>query len=274
MYAQNYFSLFPPFPRNNNVFVAISFDDRFKSRWENVIKPAFEEQINGVLLKPYRVDLSNISDSILTDILEGIRSSRIILGDITTIGEIGGIPVCNNNVMYEIGIAQSIRLPEEVVLFSSDKYEGDLKIPFDLSHIRVNPYDPDENSEKASKHLRKIIIECLSKIDQNKSLFVKHAAERLDYDCWLCLFITGASLTKTVDQPVIRTHRDEMNYTSKLKAISRLLELGMLTAQSIRLDSNIIELSILDVEKVYKYRMTPFGEVVFEYAKKNISFLK
>ena len=122
MYPQNFFSLFPPFPRNNDVFVAMSFDERFDSRWENVIKPAFKEQINGVSLNPYRVNLSNISDSIPTDILEGIRSSRLILGDITTIGKIDGIAVCNNNVMYEIGIAQAIRLPEEVVIFSSDKY--------------------------------------------------------------------------------------------------------------------------------------------------------
>jgi len=203
----------------------MSFDERFNSRWENVIKPAFKEQINGVSLNPYRVNVSNISASILIDILEGIRSSRFILGDITPIGEIGGKPVCNGNVMYEIGIAQAIRLPEEVVLFSSDKYEteeGDKKIPFDLLQIRVNDYDPDGNPEEASKHLRKIIIECLSEIDQNKSLFVKHAAESLDFDCLTVLFYAHESPSKSVN-PSIEIH--------EIMAISRLLELGLLTAQ-------------------------------------------
>lgn len=265
MHPQNYYSLFPPFPRNNDVFVAMSFDERFDSRWENVIKPAFEEQINGVLLNPYRVDMRIISNSILIDILEGIRSSRLILGDITTIGEIGGIAVCNNNVMYEIGIAQAIRLPEEVVLFSSDKYEGDKKIPFDLSQIRVNPYDPDENSEKASKHLRKIIIECLSKIDQNKSLFVKHAAESLDFDCELALGEAMVSPSKTVGQT---------DNIRRIIAISRLLELGLFTKQPSTIDYSKDELiknnQVVvekDAEKRSKYKISVFGEAVMGYRR-------
>jgi len=274
MHPQNYFSLFPPFPRNNDVFVAMSFDERFNSRWENVIKPAFEEPINGVLLNPYRVNMRIISDSILIDILEGIRSSRLILGDITTIGEIGGIAVCNNNVMYEIGIAQAIRLPEEVVLFSSDKYEGDKKIPFDLSQIRVNDYDPDGrvndydpdgNSEKASEHLREIIIECLSKIDQNKSLFVKHAAESLDFDCESVLGEAMVSPSKTVGQT---------DNIRRIIAISRLLELGLFTTQPSTIDYSQDELIKNnqfvvqnDAEKRSKYKISVFGEAVMGYRR-------
>ena len=113
--------------------------------------------------------MSKISDSILTDILEGIRSSHLILGDITAIGVIDHKPVYNGNVLYEIGIAQAIRLPEEVVLFSSDDYNEynrdteDKKILFDLSHIRVNSYDPDGDTEKASNVLEEILVKCLSK---------------------------------------------------------------------------------------------------------------
>ena len=268
MHPQNYFSLFPPFPRNNDVFVAMSFDERFNSRWENVIKPAFEEQINGVLLNPYRVDMSIISNSILIDILEGIRSSRLILGDITTIGEIGGIAVCNNNVMYEIGIAQAIRLPEEVVLFSSDKYEteeGDKKIPFDLLQIRVNDYDPDGNPEEASEHLRKIIIECLSEIDQNKSLFVKHAAESLDFDCESALSEAMVSPSKTVGQT---------DNIRRIIAISRLLELGLFTTQPSTIDYSKDELIKNnqfvvqnDAEKRSKYKISVFGEAVMGYRR-------
>ena len=268
MYPQNYFSLFPPFPRNNDVFVAMSFDERFNSRWKNVIKPAFEEQINGVSLNPYRVNVSNISASILIDILEGIRSSRLILGDITTIGKIGGKPVCNGNVMYEIGIAHAIRLQEEVVLFSSDKYEtkaGDKKIPFDLLQIRVNDYDPDGNPKEASKHLREIIIECLSKIDQNKSLAVKYAAERLDYDCESALAEAMVSPSKTVGQT---------DNIRRIIAISRLLELGLFTKQQSTIDYSKCELIEnnqfvvqRDVDKDIKYKISVFGEAVMKYRR-------
>lgn len=275
MYPQNFFSLFPPFPRNNKVFVAMSFDKKFDSRWENVIAPTIREvQINGVSLDPYRVDVSRISDSILTDILEGIRSSLLILADITAIGNIDGKPVRNGNVMYEIGIAQVIRLPEEVVLFRSDKDE----ILFDLANIRVNFYDPDRDPIKASTILGESLIGTLSEIDHKKSLAVKHAAESLDFDCWQLLIQAGATPTKTVDQPVIRTMRDVMSKTRVLMAISRLLELGLLTAQFIELTKTVLESLDPDAqaEKILKYRITPFGEAVVEQIaeKMGLSTLK
>jgi hypothetical protein len=43
MYPANYFGLFPPFPRENTVFVAMSFDPRFQTRWSNVIVPRHSE---------------------------------------------------------------------------------------------------------------------------------------------------------------------------------------------------------------------------------------
>ena len=263
MYPQNFFSLFPPFPRNNNVFVALSFDKKFDSRWENVIAPTIRKvQINGVSLSPYRVDVSRISDSILTDILEGIRSSLLILADITAIGNINGKPVRNGNVMYEIGIAQAIRIPEEVVLFRSDEDE----ILFDLANIRVNFYDPDRDPIKASSILGKSLIGALSEIDHKKSLAVNHAAESLDFDCWQLLLQAYATPTKTVDQPVIRTIRDVISKTRILMAISRLLESGLLTAQFIELTKTVLESLDPDAqaEKILKYRITPFGEAVVE----------
>jgi|LGVF01.2.fsa_nt_gb hypothetical protein len=263
MYPQNFFSLFPPFPRNNNVFVAMSFDKKFDSRWKTVIDPTIRKvQINGVSLNPYRVDVSRISDSILTDILEGIRSSILILADITAIGNIDGKPVRNGNVMYEIGIAQAVRLPEEVVLFRSDED----KILFDLANIRVNFYDPDRDPIKASTSLRESLIGALSEIDHKKSLAVKHATESLDFDCWNFLIPDGASSTKTVDHPVIRTMEDMITKTRVLMAISRLLELGLLTAQPLDLTNNVLKTLDSDacVDDTYKYRITPFGEAVVD----------
>ena len=73
MYPLNFFTLFPPFPRENKVFVAMSFDDKFERRWKEVIIPAVQEiSDNGTQLEPYRVDMGKGSDSIPTDIISGI----------------------------------------------------------------------------------------------------------------------------------------------------------------------------------------------------------
>ena len=242
----------------------MSFDKKFDSRWDNVIAPTIREvKRNGVSLNPYRVDVSRISDSILTHILEGISNSILILADITTIGNIDAKPVRNGNVMYEIGIAQTIRLPEEVVIFRSDEDE----ILFDLANIRVNFYDPDRDPIKASSDLGKTIIEALSEIDQKKSLAVKHTAESLDYNCWQLLIQGYASPTKTIDPPVIHTYKDVVSKTHILFAISRLLELGLLSAHFINLTEMVL-VALSDPnapgEKMMKYTITSFGKAVVE----------
>src|SRR5690349_11432120 len=129
MYPHTFLSLFPPFPRNDNVFVAMSFDKSLKLRFEAVIQPAIEK----AGLKAIVVRKSTISDSILTEILSGISDSRLVLVDLT--GPAGSGKT-SPNVMYEMGIAHAVRQPAEVILFRSDT--GD--IPFDMTNVRVNQY--------------------------------------------------------------------------------------------------------------------------------------
>jgi len=106
MYPSHFLQLFPAFPRSRRVFVAMSFDERFRPRWEDVVAPGIRAvEINGAPLEPFRVDARHVSDSILTEILESIAGARLIFGDITTIGVLDSVPVRNANVMYELGIA-------------------------------------------------------------------------------------------------------------------------------------------------------------------------
>jgi hypothetical protein len=79
MYPNEFFSLFPPFPRTNRAFVAMSFDATFGARWERVIRPGIEAVVrNGVPLQPFRVDLSRKSDAILTEILRAVSDSAAL----------------------------------------------------------------------------------------------------------------------------------------------------------------------------------------------------
>lgn len=69
----------------NSVFVAMSFAEPYKKRFEEVIKPAIEDtEYRGQKLKANRVDLSQTGDSILTDIIDGIAHSVMVLADCTT----------------------------------------------------------------------------------------------------------------------------------------------------------------------------------------------
>jgi hypothetical protein len=114
-----------------------------------VIAPAIEDiSINNMPLKAYRVDTSTSGDSILTDIMEGIAHSQMIVADISTIGRdsVSSVPYRNGNVMYEVGIALACRQPQDVLLIRDDKE----KFLFDVStipHMHI-----DFTDEPAARH--------------------------------------------------------------------------------------------------------------------------
>jgi hypothetical protein len=92
------------------VFVAMSFHGDYEQRFEQVIKPAITSiRLCDKPLAAYRADNSKTGDSILTDIMDGIAHSQLVLADVSTVdhGQ-GGFAYRNGNVMYEVGLA-SIR---------------------------------------------------------------------------------------------------------------------------------------------------------------------
>jgi hypothetical protein len=102
MHPNTFLKTFWKMEMKPQVFVAMSFDPKFDDRYQNVISPAIERlTVNGIRLKPYRVDISKSGDSILTDIMDGVAHSHLILADVSTIGHdsISGKPYRNANVM-------------------------------------------------------------------------------------------------------------------------------------------------------------------------------
>ena len=126
------------------VFVAMSFAGALQQRFEDVIRPAIESIVHrGRKLKANRVDLSQTGDSILTDIVDGIAHSELVLADVSTIGYDAktGDPYRNGNVMYEVGIALACRHSAEVLLIRDDAH----KFLFDVStvpHKHIDFTDP------------------------------------------------------------------------------------------------------------------------------------
>lgn len=184
MYPKTYIDSFRTFERTNEVFVAMSFADKFLERWENIFQPAVTE----AGLQAYRVDIRIVSDSILTDILAGIGRARLVLVDTSFQNRGGQSTGPNPNVMYELGIAQAMRLPEEVVVVR-DSVSTD-PAPFDISHIRYNTFDID-NEEDAKETILQLIRSAINAIDLLRDMIVLKVFESLDPDAMHFLGVIG-----------------------------------------------------------------------------------
>jgi hypothetical protein len=262
VYPSRFFDAFPPFPSGSKVFVAMSFDPQFSERWERVIAPAIGGvAVNGDSLLPVRVDAGKASESILTEILDGIGNSLLVFADVTSIGQVGSRSVRNDNVMYEVGLAHAIRQPEEVLLFRSD----DDKLLFDLANVRVNRYDPEAHPEEAVQAVRDAIVDAIRAVDQLRNLTVKSRAEALDYACWETLLV--ASQSGEVADPRLVTYGEVVANSRRCSAISRLLETGALRTKFRLLTPEIVKSADDRLgSDVLRYQLTPLGDAMIRYA--------
>lgn len=123
MHPNAYLRTFWQLDAKPQIFVAMSFSEEYLARYENVIAPAIASiLIGGSALAPYRVDSSKSGDSILTDIIDGVAHSRMVLADVSSVGKDSktGRSYRNGNVMYEVGIALACRQPADVLLLRDD----------------------------------------------------------------------------------------------------------------------------------------------------------
>ena len=185
MYPKTYLDNFRSFERRSEVFVAMPFGDEFESRWQSVFSPAIKKKT----LEPYRVDVREVSDSILTDILDGIGRARLVLVDTSFQQQDNRPPGPNVNVMYELGIAHAMRLPEEVIVVR-DTASTD-EAPFDISHIRYRRFDPiDENAARSI--IVNLIGSALKAIDITRDIIVSRTLDSLDPDAMRFLGTIGS----------------------------------------------------------------------------------
>ena len=267
MYPTHVFSLFPPFPRDETVFIAMSFDPRFDARWHDVIAPAVRRVVfKDKHLEPVRVDARSISDSILTEIQSGIAKSRLIFADITTIGHLEEKPIRNGNVMYEIGLAQAVRLPEEIILFCSDEDP----LLFDTSTIRVNSYSPDDAPEKARDAVADALAESLKELDLRKLLAVQKAVEMLDIPSLYLLFESLGP--QDVLHPQMKTMGNLLANTARATAISRLLEMGALRTKYLHVTPELLDQIGELPSDPLKYECTEFGNAVVDEVSERLGF--
>ena len=237
----------------------MSFDGEFNARWEQVIVPAISsEKYDGIPLEPHRVDAKRISDSILTEILGGISNDQLVLADITAIDEIDGKAVRNGNVMYEVGIAHAIRLPEEVLLFRSDTNQ----LLFDISNVRVNTYDPDGDRVVARELVSEAIRDAFRERDLRCQNSIKMAAKSLDIPSFKVLVYALAIGNGSIKHLPTKNFQNVLGNAPGNAAIGRLLGMGALQASfaglSVNLNPN------MDDSEILSYELTPFGRALIK----------
>lgn len=156
MHPQLYLNTFWRLELKPTIFVAMSFADRYKARFTEIIEPAINSiEVNAKALKADRVDISKSGDSVLTDIIEGIAHSQMVLADVSSIGKdsVTGEPYRNGNVMYEVGLALACRHTSEVLLIRDDTD----KFLFDVSTIPHKRIDFTDKA-RAIEELRSELI--------------------------------------------------------------------------------------------------------------------
>lgn len=252
-------TLFDPAKRDE-VFVIMSFDSEFDERWQQIIEPVIREDLK---LIPNRVDYNRSGENVIHDILDGIAHSRLVLAEITSseMMDTSRIywPQRNGNVMWELGVAHVMRMPDEVVIIRSDRE----RTIFDLTQFRAFDYDPEDFA--ASREMLKTLLgDRLISIDQSKSYHVKICANSLDFNSWLLLL--SACLTGEMRPPVIRNLGEILRGVSTIPAITRLLEMGALSTEYPLATVEILKTSVdLPSEELLKYKVTPFGIAVAKY---------
>jgi len=177
MHPNTYLRTFWRSTFTNRVFVAMSFAEPFKKRFDEIISPAIEGiEYGGQNLIAHRVDLSKTGDSILSDIIDGISHSVMVLADVSVIGHDSktGNSYRNGNVMYEVGLALACRQSSEVLLIRDDKD----KFLFDVSTVPHKHLD-FANAKEASKLLKEEIENRLKEIDRLRDTRIQLAAASL-----------------------------------------------------------------------------------------------
>lgn len=279
MYPLDVFTLFPSFPREDTVFVAMSFGGQHDDWYNHVIKKAINEVSidNDEKLVPFRVDYSQTAHSINAEIIKNISSCRLFFADLSTLGHTkrNGVQyTCrNNNVIYELGLATATRLSKEVVLFKSDNDP----LPLDIYDLNVNTYDSDP--DKAKEQIKLALESAIKEIELKKLWSVQRAVDVLSENSRR-LLISSDAFNGTIPETSIlfmraifdrsrnNTGDTQTNSIGEMTlvtqgiisqiSINQLLDLGILTVQYSRtIDSEGKNYTINPA-----YTLTPFGKEV------------
>lgn len=241
MYPRHFFERFWESEQKNQLFVGMplekSLDSRFSIIDKSVQSVGFEKAFRGGVEKE--------ANSITDRIFDGIANYKMLLFDLSDDPRTNSI---NLNVIYELGIANAIREPFDIILIRKES-ENPPKLPFDIQGLYIN-FFVDEVTEE---FIKTIISSASKNQEWHKSKRVKIAAQSVD-DIGLDLMYNMGW------KPEGFNHFNSENLTTIQKlSVLRLIDLGILRFSS----------DCYPDRKGYEtaYWWTPFGYEVMKHLR-------
>ncbi|MFH1643201.1 MAG: TIR domain-containing protein [Patescibacteria group bacterium] len=239
MYPKYFFERFWEGEQKNQLFVGTAFDDSIDERFSLIDSVAKELGFE----KAFRVGLDSEANSINDKIFEAIANSKMLLFDLSDDSRKKHI---NHNVIYELGIAQAIREPSDIIIIRK-KTEEHVKLPFDIQGININFFE----NQITKEFLKSKLNDAIKNQEWHKSKRVRVAAESLDEN--------GLTLINSIGRrPKGYNHFNSsgFDYNTKMSVL-RLVDLGILKfAWAIWPENKGYE---------YAYHWTSFGYEVMKH---------
>ena len=240
MYAKFFFERFWEGEQRNELFVCMPFHDSFDSKFRNIMFPSAKK---AGFEKAERVKEDWEANVITDRIFDGIANSKMVLFDLTDDPK----SPCqfskqiNGNVLYELGIANAMREPEDILLI---REKSSVKIPFDISGLNINMYKGDLEIDWLSDKLQK----ALEKQKWYMSKRVDAASKSIDEFAFEIMYQIGR-------RPPGFNHFNIAGMPPEVRmSMLRLIDLGILWFAT----------GIDKKGREHAYRWTPFGREVIK----------
>ena len=235
MYPREFFDTFWRGSLRKEVFVAMPFADEFKTIWTKAIRPAI---VSDIGMAENRVDISVLSGSVITKILDGIAHATLVFVDISIMRKGSWRGQRNGNVMYELGIAHAIRPATDLVVVRNDRK----RINFDVAGIHIHSY-PYKDTSTSRVLFARLLRSGLDERDKIMSITMQQARERLDGDSLALMW-----QHKNFEPFSIERHAS----TQQRLAVQRLLDLDIVRC-------------VIPQHGHYQYVWTDFGRAVYNH---------
>lgn len=244
---------------SNYCFVLMPFSQTFDFTYREVIKPIVSK--NGI--EVIRADEMFSPGSIMEQIRVSIQQSRFCIADLT--GR-------NPNVLYELGIAQTMNKP--TILLTQDIND----VPFDLSSYRFIIYDiqKKQSVETAKRQLDQAIQQVLG-VDR-----LKEARELLDKGMIRAsVAMLGILFEHSLKKLLANSNAIPEKYSSQLfdrkstgHILNQLIEFGIIKQSDVRVLQNIISLrnkAVHDLKEPKKSEAEIMFSEIEKFIKKYLS---
>lgn len=245
MYPKLFFENFWRGDQKNELFVCMPFHDKLDEKFGLIKRVARILSFENAT----RVKENWTADDIKYKIFDGIANSKTLLFDLSDDPK----SPCefskqvNSNVIYELGVANAIRDPEDMLMIRGKTTDIAKVIPFDISSLTINEYE----KELTEEWLKEKLAKTLENQKWYKGRRVEAAAKSIDS--------FGLKLIHLIykNRPSDRDHFNDETIPKEWRTEAKLAILRMM-------DLGIVWFATGKEGTEYAYHWTPFGREVIK----------